>query len=91
MRTPRPTRAPLLAGNGPLSKVPAPLVFLVVLAVFITGVLVSGMVGALLLGALAAGLLVLLSATWRVLGTADRLVRLLVVGILAGIAIAQLS
>jgi hypothetical protein len=74
----RDLKAPLLPGAGPLARVPAAAVFGLVLALFVVGVVVRGPVGAGLLGALALVVLGLLGATWRVLSTADRALRIVV-------------
>nr|WP_035304184.1 DUF6703 family protein [Actinokineospora inagensis] len=87
MRRTRATRTPLLAGSGPLAKVPAGLVFLLVIALFTTGVLVGGPLGALLLGVLAAGVAVLLAATWRVLAPVQRVGRVVILVLLVAIAL----
>lgn len=86
----RNVRAPLLPGQGPLARVRPLAVFVVVIGLFTAGVLVSGVVGALLLGALAVGVGVLLATTWRVLGPTERVLRLVVLGILVTVAILQL-
>lgn len=89
-RTRERLKTPLIPGDGPLAGVPAPLAFLVVLGLFAAGVLVGGVPGTLLLGVLVAGIAVLLAGTWRVLGPGDRALRVLVLVIVAGIALAQL-
>ncbi|PWW58216.1 hypothetical protein DFQ13_1095 [Actinokineospora spheciospongiae] len=86
----RPMRAPLPAGRGPLSRVSPSLAFLVVVAVFATGVLVRGAVGAGLLFLLAAGVATLLAGTWRVLSAGQRAGRALVLALLVGIAFSVL-
>lgn len=83
-------RARLLPGDGPLARVSPLLAFVAVAAVFVVGVLVKGAVGALLLGALAVGVAVLLAATWRVLAPAQRVLRVLVLGVLVVIAVSVL-
>ncbi|ONI76906.1 hypothetical protein ALI144C_32785 [Actinosynnema sp. ALI-1.44] len=83
-------RAQLIAGDGPLARVRPIAVFVVVIALFLTGVLVSGLIGAVLLGLLAAGVGVLLATTWSVLRPNERLLRVLVLGILIAVAIIQL-
>ncbi|MQA11991.1 MAG: hypothetical protein GEU98_26330 [Pseudonocardiaceae bacterium] len=83
-------RSPLVAGDGPLAKVPAPAAFLVVLALFVLGVLVGGAGGALLLGFLAMGLVVLLAGTWHLLSRSDRVLRVGLLAIVIGLAIVQL-
>jgi hypothetical protein len=83
-------RAPLLAGSGPLAKVPPVAAFLVVLVVFGLAIWLHGVVGAVLLGALGLGVLGLLAATWQVMKPADRVLRVIVVVILAGVAISLL-
>lgn len=84
------SRAPLLAGRGPLAKVSPLAAFLVVLVVFGIAVVVRGMTGAVLLGVLGLGVVAMLAATWQVLKPADRVLRVLVVLILAGVAITML-
>jgi energy-coupling factor transporter transmembrane protein EcfT len=83
----RSTKAKLVAGDGPLSRVPPLAVFLVVAAVFVVGVVVRGVPGALLLGALAAAVAVMLAVTWRALAPGQRLGRVLVLGVLIIIAV----
>lgn len=80
----------LIPGSGPLSRVPAPAAFLLVLALFGLGVLLGGAVGAALLGALALGVAALLAATWRFLDPRARALRLLVLGVLVLIAVSVL-
>jgi len=65
-------------------------VFVVVIALFAAGVSISGVVGAILLGVLAVGVAVLLAATWKVLKPSDRVMRVVVVGLVVAIAIVQL-
>ncbi|AHH95085.1 hypothetical protein GCM10010174_56510 [Kutzneria viridogrisea] len=86
----RSLKAPLLPGSGPLSKVPPAAVFLLVLALFIAGVVVRGPIGAALLGVLALLVLGLLGATWRVLSAADRVLRVVVLLVLIGVAVSVL-
>lgn len=86
----RNSRAPLIAGNGPLAKVPPAAAFAVVIVVFGLAVWLRGSVGAGLLGLLGVGLIVLLAATWHTLGAADRVLRVVVVAILAAVAISLL-
>jgi hypothetical protein len=81
------SRAPLLAGTGPLAKVPPFAAFIVVLVVFGLAIWLRGVTGAILLGVLGLGVLGLLAATWQVLRPADRLLRVIVVAILAAVAI----
>jgi hypothetical protein len=83
-------RAQLLAGDGPLARVPPLVAFLVVAALFAVGVLVGGATGALLLGILAAGVAVLLAATWPVLAPGQRVGRVLVLLVLVAVAISVL-
>jgi hypothetical protein len=80
-------RGRMIAGDGPLARVPVPAVFAVVVIVFAAGVLVGGVVGAVLLGLLALGVAGLLAATWPVLGPGERAVRVLVLAVLVAIAI----
>jgi hypothetical protein len=80
-------KSKLIAGDGPLSRVPPLAVFLVVAAVFVTGVLVRGVPGVLLLGLLAAGVAVMLAATWGALTPGQRFGRALVLGVLVAVAV----
>jgi hypothetical protein len=80
----------LIPGAGPLSRVPAPAAFLVVLAVFVLGVWLQGTVGALLLGLLALGVATLLATTWPLLTPSARVLRLLVLGVLVLITVSVL-
>jgi hypothetical protein len=84
------SRAPMIAGSGPLAKVPPMVAFLAVIVVFGIAVWLRGTVGALLLGLLGLGVLGLLAATWQALRPADRLLRVIVVLILAGVAVSLL-
>ncbi|HEX4702882.1 MAG TPA: hypothetical protein VH352_12190 [Pseudonocardiaceae bacterium] len=84
------SRAPLIAGSGPLAKVPPVVAFGLVIVVFGLAVWLRGVTGAVLLGLLGVGVLVLLSATWQALRPADRVLRVLVVAILAAVAISLL-
>ncbi|HEV7907837.1 MAG TPA: DUF6703 family protein [Pseudonocardiaceae bacterium] len=72
----------LIPGSGPLARVPAPVVFCLVLALFVLGVWLGGPVGAVLLGVLALGVLALLAVTWRTLGTGERALRVVVLVVL---------
>jgi hypothetical protein len=83
-------RAPMIAGSGPLAKVPPLVAFLAVIVVFGLAVWLRGSVGAVLLGVLGLGVLALLAATWQALRPADRLLRVIVVLILAGVAVSLL-
>ncbi|GAB3875837.1 hypothetical protein GCM10029964_021130 [Kibdelosporangium lantanae] len=83
-------RAPLLAGDGPLARVRPLVVFVVVIALFAAGVTIGGPVGALLLGVLAVGVGILLAVTWKVLKPSDRVMRVVVLGLVIAIAIVQL-
>lgn len=87
MRDKRATRTPLVAGEGPLAKVPPIAAFAVVMALFVTGILVRGAVGAALLGLLALGVAVLLAGTWRVLTPPARAGRLVVLAALVAVAV----
>lgn len=84
------SRAPLLAGDGPLAKVTPLAAFIGVLAIFVTGVLVGGVVGALLLGLLAAGIAVLLATTWRMLSAQDRFMRTAALAALVVVGVSML-
>lgn len=83
-------KAKLIAGNGPLSRVPPVAVFLLVAALFAGGVLIGGLVGAVLLGVLAAGMAVLLATTWPVLSSSQRVLRALVLAVLIAVAVSVL-
>lgn len=83
-------RVPLLAGNGPLAKVPPIAAFGVVIALFVVAIVVRGVVGAAVLGVLVMGVGVLLSATWRVLPASARAGRVLVLVVLVGVAVSML-
>ncbi|GGP42205.1 hypothetical protein [Saccharothrix coeruleofusca] len=72
----------LVPGRGPLSRVPAPAVFLLVLTLFGVGVWVRGPVGAALLGVLVLAVAGLLAATWRLLTPSARVLRVLVLCVL---------
>jgi hypothetical protein len=80
------SRAPMLAGSGPLAKVPPLVAFLGVLVVFGLAIWLRGVVGAVLLGLLGLGVLGLLAATWQVLRPVDRVLRVFVVLVLAWVA-----
>ncbi len=80
----------LIPGAGPLSRVPAPAAFLLVLAVFVAGVWLRGPAGALLLGLLALGVAALLATTWPLLGRGARVLRLLVLAVLVLITVSVL-
>jgi hypothetical protein len=77
----------MIAGEGPLARVPAPAVFAVVVVVVAAGVIIGGVVGAVLLAVLALGVAGLLAATWPALTTSERAVRVLVLVILVAIAV----
>ncbi|WP_238598066.1 hypothetical protein [Saccharothrix sp. ALI-22-I] len=80
----------LIPGSGPLARVPAPAVFLLVLLLFGLGVWLQGVVGALLLGVLALGVAVLLATTWQLLAPSARVLRLLVLAVLVLITVSVL-
>jgi hypothetical protein len=90
VRDRRAMRAPLLAGDGPLSRVPPIAAFAVVIAVFVVGILVRGALGAALLGLLALGVAVLLAGTWRALAPPARLGRVVVLAVLIAVAVSVL-
>lgn len=81
------SKRPLLPGDGPLARVRPVMAFVVVLGLFVTGVLVGGTLGATLLGVLVVGAIVLLAATWKVLSPAQRMLRVVVLLVLAIIAL----
>ena len=76
-----------MPGQGPLARVPPVVVFLVVAAVFATGVLVGGVVGACLLSLLALLVTALLVVAWPRLTSAERALRLVVLLVMVAIAI----
>ncbi|ONI92533.1 hypothetical protein ALI22I_03675 [Saccharothrix sp. ALI-22-I] len=80
----------MIPGSGPLARVPAPAVFLLVLLLFGLGVWLQGVVGALLLGVLALGVAVLLATTWQLLAPSARVLRLLVLAVLVLITVSVL-
>ena len=80
-------RAPIVPGSGPLARVPPVAAFVVVVAVFATGVIVGGVLGTVLLGLLAAGVVALLVATWPRLTVPERVVRLLVLAVLVALTV----
>lgn len=80
-------RRQLLPGHGPLAGVPPALAFVVVLALFGLGVWWGGVAGAILLGVLAAGVAALLATTWHRLSTPDRVLRVVVLAVLAAVAL----
>jgi hypothetical protein len=84
------SRAPMVAGDGPLAKVPPLVAFLGVLVVFAVAIWLRGVAGAVLLGVLGLGLLGLLAVTWQALRPADRVLRVVVVIILVGVAVSLL-
>ncbi|SHF41914.1 hypothetical protein [Streptoalloteichus hindustanus] len=86
----RPTRAPLLPGDGPLSRVPPVVAFLVVFGLFALGVWLRGAVGAALLGLLTLLVVVLLVATWSRLRPVERVGRIVVIAVLAAVAVSVL-
>lgn len=83
-------RRRLVPGDGPLSRVPPAVAFLVVAGVFAAGALIGGAVGAAMLVALAALLAVLLAATWPRLSTAERALRVVVLLVLVAVALQTL-
>jgi predicted neutral ceramidase superfamily lipid hydrolase len=87
VRARRSLKSKLVAGDGPLSRVPPFAAFLVVAAVFVVGVLVGGVPGALLLGVLAAGIAVMLAVTWDALAPGQRFGRVLVLAVLVAVAV----
>lgn len=89
IRSRRDSRAPLLAGNGPLAKMPPVAGFAVVLVLFGLAIWLRGVTGAVLLGVLGLGLVVLLATTWQVLRPADRVLRVIVIGILVAVAVSM--
>ncbi len=80
-------KRPLLPGDGPLARVRPVVAFVLVLALFVTGVAVGGTLGAVLLGVLAVGAAVLLAATWKVLSPAHRTLRVVVLLVLVLITV----
>jgi hypothetical protein len=80
----------LIPGSGPLARVPAPAVFLLVLLLFGLGVWLQGAVGALLLGVLALGVAALLATTWPLLTPGARVLRVFVLALLVLITVSVL-
>ncbi|TDV54152.1 DUF6703 family protein [Actinophytocola oryzae] len=87
MRARRSTKAKLITGDGPLSRMPPIAVFIVVAALFVVGVVVRGVPGAIVLGLLAAGIAVMLAATWGALAPVQRFGRALILVLLIVIAV----
>ena len=90
MRARRSTKAKLIEGNGPLSRVTPLAAFLLVAVVFVVGILVGGAIGALVLGALAAGIAVLLAVTWQALSPSERAGRVFILAVLVAVAVSVL-
>lgn len=84
------SRAPMVAGDGPLARVPPLVAFVGVLVVFGIAVWLRGVAGAVLLGLLGLGVVGMLAVTWQSLRPADRVLRVFVVIVLAGVAISML-
>ncbi|WP_447006242.1 hypothetical protein ACRAKI_07070 [Saccharothrix isguenensis] len=80
----------LIPGSGPLARVPAPAVFLLVLTLFGLGVWLQGAIGALLLGVLALGVAAMLAVTWPLLTPSARVLRVLVLALLVLITVSVL-
>jgi hypothetical protein len=87
MRGRRSSRAPLIAGTGPLAKVPAAAVFGAVLILFAAAIVIRGPIGGALLGVLALGVAGLLAATWPLLSAPARVGRVVVLGALVAVAL----
>ena len=90
MTSQRRTRQKLVAGDGPLAKVPPVAAFALVIGLFLIAVLVRGILGGVLLGLLALGVAALLATTWRVITPPARIGRLLILGALIAIAVAMI-
>jgi uncharacterized protein DUF6703 len=90
VRERRSTKAKLIEGDGPLSRMPPLAAFLLVGVVFVVGILVGGEVGALVLGVLAAGIAVLLAVTWRALSPSERVGRVFILAVLVAVAVSVL-
>jgi hypothetical protein len=90
VRERRSTKAKLIAGDGPLSRLSPLAAFVLVIAVFVVGVVLGGPLGALLLGLLAAGVAVLLAVTWGALAPGQRFGRVLILGVLVAVAVSVL-
>lgn len=86
----RSSRRPLLPGSGPLSRVPAVVPFLVVIALFAGGVLLSGPAGAVLLGVLALLVLGMLAATWSALAPGQRVLRIVILVVLLAVVVTRM-
>ncbi|GAA4017986.1 hypothetical protein GCM10022247_46760 [Allokutzneria multivorans] len=87
----RSSRAQLIPGEGPLSRVPPAAAFFGVLVLFVAGVLIKGVIGAVLLGVLTLGVLGMLVAAWSALSVVDRLMRFLVFAIMVAVTISVLG
>jgi energy-coupling factor transporter transmembrane protein EcfT len=90
MTSQRRTRQQLIAGDGPLAKVPPVAAFALVIGLFLVAVLVRGVLGGVLLGLLALAVAALLATSWRVLAPPARIGRLLILGALIAIAVAMI-
>ncbi len=90
MRARRSTKAKLIEGNGPLSRMTPLAAFLLVAVVFVVGIWLGGALGALVLGVLAAGIAVLLAVTWRVLSPSERVGRVFILAVLVAVAVSVL-
>lgn len=84
-------RRQLVPGDGPLARVPPPLAFLAVLAVFVLSLWLGGVLGAGLLLVLAACVGVLLAVTWNGLTPPERAVRIVVLLVVVAIALERLG
>jgi hypothetical protein len=84
-------RRQLVPGDGPLARVPPPVAFLVVGAVFAAGVDVGGALGAALLAGLALLIAALLAAAWPWITPAERILRVVVLLIVVAIGLTLLG
>lgn len=79
----------LIAGSGPLSRVPPAVALLVVAALFAAGVIIGGITGAILLGLLVLGVALLIVATWAQRTPGERTGRIGILLLLIAITIAR--
>ncbi|ASO22092.1 Flp pilus assembly protein TadB [Actinoalloteichus hoggarensis] len=70
-------RRRLTPGEGPLSRVPPPVAFLVVIGLFLLGAWLGGWIGVTLLATLIVLVLALLLATWQTLTPGERALRMI--------------
>lgn len=79
--------APMVPGEGPLSRVPPVIAFAAVVVAFAAGVIVGGVVGTVLLALLTLGVVALLATTWPRLTPTERAGRVLVLAVLVAVTV----